>query len=167
MKSIAEKYKVDQSLILAVIHTESYFNPKARSHAPAYGLMQLVPSSGGRDAYREVHGKDRAPALSFLYNPNNNIELGAAYLDLLGKRDFKRVKNKESRRYLIISAYNTGAGNVSRAFTGKKNLRKAIEKINQMSPDVLFATLKRKLPYEETRNYIQKVVKRQAIYQDF
>jgi len=167
VETYSRKYGVDKSLILAVIHTESYFNPKARSGAPAYGLMQLVPTSGGRDAYLRVHGKDRAPALNFLYNPNNNIELGTAYLDLLAKRDFKRVKNAESRLYLIVSAYNTGAGNVSRAFTGNTNLRKAIPKINKMSPKDLFATLRRDLPHQETRDYLQKVVKRQALYQGF
>ncbi len=167
VETFSRKYGVDKSLVLAVIHTESYFNPKARSAAPAYGLMQLVPTSGGRDAYRRVHGKDRPPTLNFLYNPNNNIELGTAYLDLLGKRDFKRVKNAESRLYLIVAAYNTGAGNVSRAIAGHTNLRKTIDKINKMSPDVLFTTLKRDLPYKETRDYLQKVVKRQSIYQGF
>lgn len=167
VETYSRKYGVDKSLVLAVIHTESYFNPKARSGAPAYGLMQLVPTSGGRDAYRRVYGKDRTPALDFLYNPNNNIELGTAYLDLLDKRDFKRVKNAESRLYLIVSAYNTGAGNVSRAISGHKNLRKAIDKINKMSPDTLFITLKRDLPYKETRDYLQKVVKRQSIYRGF
>ena len=49
----------DPPVVFAVIHTESYYNPKARSGAPAYGLMQLVPTSGGRAAYRYVYKKDQ------------------------------------------------------------------------------------------------------------
>ena len=51
--------KINPKLVMAVIHTESAFNPKARSTfkrkngrtGHAYGLMQLVPYSGGKEAY--------------------------------------------------------------------------------------------------------------------
>lgn len=55
----AEKHDVDPALIMAIIHTESMFNPRARSHTPAYGLMQVVPHTGGRDAYHMIYGKKR------------------------------------------------------------------------------------------------------------
>jgi membrane-bound lytic murein transglycosylase C len=48
-------YKLKPELVMAIIHTESCFNPKAQSHVPAYGLMQLVPRSGGLDASRFVY----------------------------------------------------------------------------------------------------------------
>jgi len=164
VKKYSKKYDVDPALVLAVIHTESYFNPKARSHIPAFGLMQLVPSSGGRDAYRHAFGKDKKPSASFLYKPENNIRLGTAYLDLLSKREFKKIKDPTSQMYLVIAAYNTGGGNVSRALTGSKNIYKNSSKINRMSSDQIYASLKRNLPYKETRDYIKKVSDRKKIY---
>ncbi|MCF6282268.1 MAG: transglycosylase SLT domain-containing protein [Candidatus Polarisedimenticolaceae bacterium] len=166
VETYAREYGVDPSLIYAVIHTESYFNPRARSHVPAYGLMQLVPRSGGRDAYRYVKGRDQEPSPHFLYSPKNNILLGVAYLDLLSKREFKAVEDETIRSYLVIAAYNTGAGNVSRAFIGKKSIRAAIPYINRMSQKEVYDTLVAKLPYDETKRYIQKVIKRKALYEN-
>ena len=58
----AKRFNISRSLVYAIIKTESNFNPYAISHAPAYGLMQLVPHSGGRDAFRHVKGRDRTPS---------------------------------------------------------------------------------------------------------
>ena len=66
-----EQFKISPSLIFAVIRTESNFNPFAVSSAPAYGLMQLVPTSGGRDAYRRAKGKDTTPSRDYLFDPEN------------------------------------------------------------------------------------------------
>ena len=55
VKANSAKFTVDQPLIFAIMEQESAFNPAAKSHVPAYGLMQLVPKSGGRDAYRYHH----------------------------------------------------------------------------------------------------------------
>ena len=167
VKKYSRKYNLDPALVFAIIHTESYFNPKARSHIPAYGLMQLVPSSGARDAYRHAFGKDKKPSASYLYDASNNIQLGTAYLDLLSKREFKNVNNKTSKMYLIVAAYNTGGGNVSKALNGTTNIYKASDKINRMSPDKLYQTLERKLPYKETRDYIKKVRERKTIYDGY
>jgi membrane-bound lytic murein transglycosylase C len=43
----ANRFSLEPQLIMAVIHTESYFNPFARSHAGAYGLMQVIPRYAG------------------------------------------------------------------------------------------------------------------------
>lgn len=167
VNTFANRYKLPQELVYAVIHTESYFNPKAKSPAPAYGLMQLVPRSGARDAYQYVYKKDKILTANYLYKAGKNIELGSAYLQLLMTRDFKKVTDYNSRMLCAIAAYNTGAGNVSRAFTGKTNLSKAIPKINEMSYEELYGFLRKYLPYDETKDYIKKVSSRIGMYHDW
>jgi len=166
VRRYAEKFDVYAPLIYAVIHTESAFNPMARSGAPAYGLMQLVPSSGARDAYMMVYGIDKHLEPEYLYDPEKNIELGSAYLHILSNRYLKRIENSTSRKYCAIAAYNTGAGNVSRAFRDGTSVSQAAPIINHMSPDQVYARLCSDLPYEETRNYIKRVRDRISLYEE-
>jgi membrane-bound lytic murein transglycosylase C len=152
----ASEYKVSPSLVFAIIRTESNFNPFAVSSAPAYGLMQLVPSSGGRDAYRRAKGKDEAPTRDYLFDAENNVELGTAYLNVLFYRQLDYVVNPVSREYCVISAYNTGAGNVLRAFSRDKVA--AANAINGLEPPGVYEQLRVNLPYDETRQYLVRVV---------
>ena len=115
----AERFGIDATLIFAIMHSESYFNPMARSVVPAYGLMQLVPKSGARDAFFFVYQRDTLITGEYLYVAGNNIELGSGYLTKLLTVDFRGVKDPKSRIYCAISAYNTGPGNVAKAFIGK------------------------------------------------
>jgi membrane-bound lytic murein transglycosylase C len=164
--SNAQKYKLDPRLVFATIHTESYFNPKARSHAPAFGLMQLVPTSGAREAYIFIYKDDKVLSPNYLYDPQNNIELGCAYLHILGYRYFGDLNDSDSRRYCMVSAYNTGPGNVSRAIVGSRKVNRAIERINKMESKKVFQKLKRDLPYKETRDYLVKVDERMNLYNE-
>lgn len=160
VRKYAKQYNVSPSLVLGVIKTESSFNPHAVSGAPAYGLMQLVPTSGGREAYRRARNQDTAPSKDYLFDPENNIELGAAYLSVLTYDQLDEVADRMSRDYCVISAYNTGPGNVMRAFTdakGKQRFPDGLQHINSLSPSQVFQTLHEKLPYEETRNYLPTV----------
>jgi membrane-bound lytic murein transglycosylase C len=154
----SEGTKVSRSLIYAIIKIESSFNPYAVSSAPAYGMMQLVPVSGGREAYRKARGEDVIPTKDFLFDADNNIELGAAYLGvLLYDSPLRDIRNPVSREYCAIAAYNTGPGNVYRAFSQsspKARQGDALERINAMRPDEVYNALRTKLPYEETRAYI-------------
>lgn len=162
----AAEYGIEEALILAVIHTESAFNPMAKSPAKAYGLMQLVPTSGGREAYRYVFAQDHIPLPQELYQENLNIQLGAAYLRSLISHYFGDVKEPESRLYCAIAAYNTGMGNVAKAFVGESKLRQAIPLINQYTPEQLYVFLLKNLPYHETRDYLQKVSRRMKLYRE-
>ena len=164
VKKVANKRMLEEPLIFAIIHTESFFNPLATSPVPAYGLMQIVPKTAGLDASTLLFGKPVLLSPSFLYNAKNNIEVGGAYLYKLYYVYFKDVKNPESRLYCVIAAYNTGPGNVARAFTGTTNLKRAIRVINSMTPDEVYYTLLRKLPYDETKFYLKKVTKRIRFY---
>ena len=163
----SKKFKIDKALIYAIIHSESGFNPLSTSGIPAYGLMQIVPRSAGIDAYQMVYKKKRILSASYLYDPTNNLEMGSAYLHILYYRYLKRIKNLESRMYCVISAYNTGAGNVSRAFdkgSRKGRLKRAIKVINRMTPKQVYNTLIQKLPHKETQVYLDRVSKRVKIY---
>lgn len=151
----AEQYKVSPSLVFAIIRTESNFNPYAVSSVPAYGLMQLVPTSGGREAYRRAKGEDVAPTRDYLFDPQNNVELGTAYLNVLMFNQLDEVANEISREYCVIAAYNTGPGNVLRTFS--KNRTTAVQQINGLQPATLYDKLRSNLPYQETRNYLEKV----------
>jgi len=127
--------------------------------------MQIVPKSAGRDASKLVLGKDMILSPSYLYNGKNNISMGVAYLYILNDRYLASIKNPESRLYCVIAAYNTGAGNVARAFIGTTNIKKAAKKINSMPPEKVYKVLRRKLPHKETRDYLDRVSKRMNKYQ--
>ena len=160
----SKRFNIDPAVAFAIMHTESSFNPRARSHIPAYGLMQLVPESGARDAFNHVYKEDRLLKGSYLYVPANNIELGCAYISKIRFIYFRKVKDEKSAYFCTISAYNTGAGNVARAMTGETRLDVATNKINSMNSDKVYKTLKKKLPYAETRNYLEKVTGRIEYY---
>jgi membrane-bound lytic murein transglycosylase C len=160
VRKYAKQYNVSPSLVLGVIKSESSFNPHAVSGAPAYGLMQLVPTSGGREAYRRAKNEDKVPSTDYLFDPENNIELGTAYLSVLIYEQLDQVQDRTAREYCVISAYNTGPSNVMRAFTdakGKQRFPDGFQRINSMSPSQVFQQLKANLPYEETRNYLPTV----------
>lgn len=165
--SYSSRFMIDPALVFAVIHTESSFNPKAKSHVPAFGLMQIVPKYAGRDAYNYVYKEDKLLNENYLYESQNNIELGSAYLHMLITRSFRKVDDPLSRIYCAIAAYNTGAGNVSRAFIGTTKLYQAIPEINKMSADQVYEFMKKNLPYEETQHYIERVSSRMKVYADW
>jgi membrane-bound lytic murein transglycosylase C len=155
----AKTYGISSSLVFAIMRTESNFNPFAVSPAPAYGLMQLVPSSGGRDAYKRAKGSNEMPSKQYLFNAENNIELGTAYLNVLAFDELDEVADPVSREYCVISAYNTGPSNVLRTFSGSAKQRDAaIAAINRMAAPAVYDKLRSQLPYAETRQYLQKVV---------
>lgn len=99
IKHYSEKHSFDWPLIAAQIFQESRFNPKARSHAGAQGLMQLMPRTA------KQLGIERG-----LSNPEVSIETGVRYMAWLKKR-FAYLPAKE-QKWFILGAYNAGLGHV-------------------------------------------------------
>lgn len=168
--ALAEKesknWEIDAALIMAIMHSESAFRPDAKSHVPAFGLMQVVPTSAGHDVNKQVRNIDAPMKVADLYQPVINVETGTAYLDILNSKYLRKIKNDESRLYCVIAAYNTGAGNVARAFNTDRStsIGKASKVINELSPQEVYDQLVANLPYDETKNYLKKVNSRIALY---
>jgi len=159
VKRQAQRFRLRPELVMAVIHTESYFDPMARSHVPAYGLMQLVPIYGGKEAYQYIYGRDRVLPANYLYQPANNIELGAAYLNLLIYKYFAAETNPVKNLYLSVCGYNWGPTSIQR-----KIIRRYPTK--SMAPGQLYQVLRQRTP-RETSDYLQRVTQRMGMYQKF
>jgi membrane-bound lytic murein transglycosylase C len=95
----ANQFHIKAPFIYSIIHTESSFNPMARSYVPAFGLMQIVPTTAGADAYKMLYGKKKILTPGYLYNSHNNILIGSAYL-----KPYSRV-NKRSVTYNLSSLF--------------------------------------------------------------
>ncbi len=57
----SRRFNLDPALVYAIIEVESSFNPYAISHVPAYGLMQIVPETAGRDAHLFLYDEKGTP----------------------------------------------------------------------------------------------------------
>lgn len=162
----SREYGIEPSAILATIETESYFNPLAKSHIPAYGLMQIVPTTAGIDAYYALTKKKKLLSPAYLYDAHNNIELGSKYIQIIRNNYLKGVTNPISRLYCSATAYNAGIGSLFRSFTGSKFARKdAIKQINSMTPDEVYTHLRTtKRLTLEARNYVKHIKTRTQNY---
>lgn len=164
IRKYSVKFGVSEPLIYAIMEQESSFNYMARSSAGAYGLMQIVPNSGGLDANLYIHNINKKPTPEELYDPEINIELGTGYLKKQLNVYFKGVKDMDCRMLCAIAAYNTGQNNVYYTFTGRRAVDGAFEKINKHGYDSLYDHLRFNLPHSETRKYIQEVLKKMQKY---
>ena len=159
----SNRFNLPESLILGIIETESSFNPFAVSHANAYGLMQIIPSTAGADVFKMVLKKQGVPTRNYLFDGKNNIIVGSAYLSILRDRYLKGIEHPTSQLYCIISAYNGGAGNVFKTF--HHNRKQAIARINELSPEDVLWRLRKKQPSHEARHYVVKVLANQKNYE--
>ena len=98
-KKHAKEYEFDWRLITAQMYQESQFNPKAKSHAGAVGLMQVLPKTAKQLGFTE------------LFEPEVSIEAGIAYLDWTRDR-FPETLPIEERVRFSLAAYNAGFGHV-------------------------------------------------------
>jgi soluble lytic murein transglycosylase-like protein len=120
IQSLASEYGVDKSLIMAVIHAESGYNPNAVSPKGAQGLMQLMPKTA------------QGLKVSNSFDPKENIRGGVRYLRFL-------LDTFKGDVTLALAAYNAGLNRVSQ-YGGIP-------------------------PYQETRNYVSRVLSYQKSYQ--
>ena len=154
VQNAAKQYHLDENLILAIMEVESNFNPFAVSRSDALGLMQVQQHTAGRDLYQKW-GKSGEPSRSFLLDPQNNINMGSAYLALIRDHYLAGISNPISMRYAIITAYNGGAGSVLQTFSSDR--KKAVDVINQLSPEQVYNKLSTAHSSRESRNYLIKV----------
>ncbi|WP_019672243.1 lytic transglycosylase domain-containing protein [Psychrobacter lutiphocae] len=115
----ASRHDVDPALLKAMMHTESGFNPNARSPVGAQGLMQLMPATARRFSVRNA------------WNPADNIEGAAKYVAWLSKRFNGKVEH-------ILAGYNAGEGNVDKyggipPFRETRNyVRRVLDRYNRL-----------------------------------
>ncbi|WP_394127945.1 membrane-bound lytic murein transglycosylase MltC [Vibrio hepatarius] len=154
----SRKYDIPEDLIYAIIKTESSFNPYAVSWANAYGLMQVVPKTAGKDVFKLVKKKSGQPTPEYLFNPENNIDTGTAYFYILKNRYLKDVNHPLSLEYSMISAYNGGTGGVLNTFN-RNDRKRAMRDLNSLQPNQVYWALTKKHPNAEARRYLEKVTK--------
>jgi len=130
----SSEFGIDPLFVLAVIREESRFNPKAGSYAGALGLMQIIPGTG-KSIANELAIKNYTNDI--LYDPETSIKMGTYYLK-------KQMDNFSQNYYFACGAYNGGPG----------AMKKWISKWGDMEIDEFIEYV----PYDETRNYIKKVM---------
>ncbi|WP_230867120.1 lytic transglycosylase domain-containing protein [Iocasia frigidifontis] len=126
------RYNLDPDLVSALVYVESRYDPDARSHKGARGLMQIMPDTGSWIA--QQLNRDEGYSDDQLYIPEVNIEFGSWYLNSLNKEFNNEL-------ILVLAAYNAGRGNVKRWLEGEWT---------NLDLD--------KLPYKETREYVKQIL---------
>jgi soluble lytic murein transglycosylase len=137
--------EVERSIIYAIARQESGFNPAVVSPAKAYGLMQVTPDAGRYVCKRHGATFD----LGRLKNdPVYNAALGAAELGGL-------IEDYRGSYILTFAAYNAGRGSV----------RKWIARYGDpRDPKVDAVDWVEKIPFSETRNYVQRIMENLQVY---
>ena len=139
IRAEAAARQVDPTLVAALIHQESGFNPRATSRAGAVGLMQVLPSVGASIAKAQgLSSYERV----LLYQPDVNVRLGMAHLDAM-LRQYPRIE-------YALAAYNAGGAPV----------RRWRQKRGTDDPELFVE----RIPYDETRDYVRILLRNQAMY---
>jgi soluble lytic murein transglycosylase len=141
VRAVSKQYQIDPFLLLSVMREESRFDPEARSVAGALGLMQIMPQTAyNLNSKLKMDISDRAE----IFDVEINITLGAYYLGSLLK-EFSSLPS-------AIAAYNAGEHKVREWLKGGKYIS-----FDEFIEDI---------PYDETRNYVKRVLVTYARYLD-
>ena len=136
----AAKNKVDPFLIAGLIRQESEFSAKVVSRSNAHGLTQIMPATG-RELARRLNIRNFSTGM--LFNPAVNLKLGTYY--------FSRLKDSLSGSIeQALASYNAGKGRVTE-WLARGEYQDPAEFIES-------------IPFNETRNYVQAVIRNSAIY---
>jgi len=136
--------RLEKAMVYAITRQESAFDPGAQSSAGARGLMQLMPDTAKRTAKRFGIEFD----VGRLLDPAYNARLGAAHLGEL-------MDDWKGSLILMFASYNAGGGNVSRWIKAYGDPR---------SPNVDPVDWVERIPFFETRNYVQRVMENLLVY---
>lgn len=143
VRAAANAEGLTPELLYAVMRQESAFDPRVVSYADAIGLMQLLPETARR--YAEARGGTFGREM--LYQPAQNVRLGAAYMHELAD---------EVGVPLCFAAYNAG----------EHRVREWLERARRDGgPTGLpLDRFVENIPFEQTRNYIRRVTASYAHY---
>lgn len=136
----------EPALILAIIKQESAFDPKISSPAGARGLMQLMPATA-RPLAKEL-GIKKLQEKSLTGDPVLNVKLGRLYLG-------KLIDRFSGSYIMAVAAYNAGPSRVRDWMYIYGDPRR---------PDTDAIDWIENIPFEETRNYVQRVMENLQIY---
>jgi soluble lytic murein transglycosylase len=136
---------VEPAIVYAIVRQESWFNPKTVSSANALGLMQVTPPAGRYIAKKFNATFDQKRLLSDMAY---NVQFGAAELgDLI--RDYR------GSYIMTFAAYNAGRGRVREWIARYGDPR---------DPKVDPIDWVERIPFSETRNYVQRVMENVQVY---
>ncbi len=134
------------SVVYSVARQESAFNPTVVSSAGAKGLMQMIDSTAKRTATKAGLAFDGARLLT---DAAFNAQLGAAHLGAL-------LAEQGGSYILAFAAYNAGGGHVKQWIDAYGDPR---------DPGVDPIDWVERIPFTETRNYVQRVLANVTMYQ--
>lgn len=138
VEKYAKEYSVDENLIYAVIKAESNFDKNAVSRKNAKGLMQLMYDTAVDIANTigiEINEEK-------ILEPDTNINIGTKYISIL--------INKYNNIEVALAAYNAGSGNVDNWIANGV--------IQSDGSDI------ENIPFNETNNYVRKILRDYRIY---
>lgn len=141
VRELADVTGVDPFLVLAIARQESTYRPALTSSAGASGVMQLMPPTA--KWLEKVEPAVQACHIGNLENPQNSLRLGAYYL-------MRMIDRSDGNLVFAIASYNAGPGNC--------------DKWRVRFPGADMADFVENIPFEETREYVKRVLGNYAAY---